>query len=422
MLAVGATQCNPMLDCAAAHWAFSHRAHVAVRARGELHRCIAIHLTPLSVIGQVSESAPELQGTDPIGYACVKRSKRSKITCKGSMLGTCNEQFSVQECRSSVFEQLRVFLMLLTLLHTPCSCVCSLCSCHINHAAVGQCQPETESEVQGADPRRVCLCWSVSARDRVRGTGSGPTNGMPVLVGVSGANGKAGPCRASMMQVAGRALQSVSGANGKARQNSSLACTRPERRSVQGVRSAPSTALSRRSSQQPYASVVICVMLRLCPEPCRSKERAWTHPPCMLHVHRGPGRHETKYHAQWTPCSCWSLVHPGTATQLVPQPAMGNRLSAMERILPAVGCRLLAVGRRLPAVGRRLPAMGCKLLAVGCRLPATGFKLLAVGCRLPAAGSRLPVVGRQVVCCGLHVDRFTFCIMDLQHPLCRQPA
>eukprot|EP00955_Chlamydomonas_euryale_P101248 365333-Chlamydomonas_euryale.AAC.13 len=31
-----------------------------------------------------SESKSELQGADPIRYACVKRSKQSKKTCKGS--------------------------------------------------------------------------------------------------------------------------------------------------------------------------------------------------------------------------------------------------------------------------------------------------------------------------------------------------
>eukprot|EP00955_Chlamydomonas_euryale_P063465 358674-Chlamydomonas_euryale.AAC.2 len=35
---------------------------------------------------RVRESGSESQGADPLGYACVKRSKQSKITCKVSAL------------------------------------------------------------------------------------------------------------------------------------------------------------------------------------------------------------------------------------------------------------------------------------------------------------------------------------------------
>eukprot|EP00955_Chlamydomonas_euryale_P046714 353481-Chlamydomonas_euryale.AAC.2 len=37
-----------------------------------------------------SESESELQGADPTGYACVERSKQSKITCKGNALMVWN--------------------------------------------------------------------------------------------------------------------------------------------------------------------------------------------------------------------------------------------------------------------------------------------------------------------------------------------
>eukprot|EP00955_Chlamydomonas_euryale_P081509 363590-Chlamydomonas_euryale.AAC.6 len=36
------------------------------------------------VLRHSGESESELQGADPIGYACVRRNKQSKITCKGS--------------------------------------------------------------------------------------------------------------------------------------------------------------------------------------------------------------------------------------------------------------------------------------------------------------------------------------------------